>query len=146
MTVTDNRGGFATDTILVRVDVAQNRGGDLDRRIDENTAHKEIHDLALGQVRDLNGKTSYKAGETVYLLLRLSNQGDFGEEAQLVTYVEGSKNYDVRNVYLDVSQNKLVQTQFAVPSNAQSGNYLVKFVLRSDGGNVKTVYWPFIVA
>ena len=26
------------------------------------------------------------------------------------------------------------------------GNYLVKFVLRSDGGNVKTVYWPFIVA
>ncbi|MEK6948386.1 MAG: PKD domain-containing protein [Nanoarchaeota archaeon] len=146
LTVTDNRGGFATDTILVRVDVAQNRGGDLDRRIDENTAHKEIHDLALGQVRDLNGKTSYKAGETVYLLLRLSNQGDFGEEAQLVTYVEGSKNYDVRNVYLDVSQNKLVQTQFAVPSNAQSGNYLVKFVLRSDGGNVKTVYWPFIVA
>ena len=46
LTVTDNRGGFATDTILVRVDVAQNRGGDLDRRIDENTAHKEIHDLA----------------------------------------------------------------------------------------------------
>src|SRR3989338_1930537 len=146
LTVTDNRGGSDTDTLVVRVDVSQNRGGDLDRRLDENTAHKEIHDFALGQVRDLNGKTSYKAGETVHLLLRLSNQGDFDEAVQLRTFVQGSRNYDVKNIYLDVSQNKLVQTQFTVPGNMLSGNYLVKFVLYSEGGIVKTVYWPFIVA
>lgn len=147
LTVTDNDGSQDTDTLFVVVDSSENRGGDRDKRSDVFSGHKEIHDINLGNIRDLSGKSVFKQGEVARLLIRLNNQGDFDERGmQLKVYAPGLGIYNfVNNINLDVSQVKVVQADLVIPASAKKGAHLAKLTLKNAKGNHKEAYWQFIV-
>ena len=147
LTVTDNDGSQDTDTLFVVVDSSENRGGDRDKRSDVFSGHKEIHDINLGNIRDLSGKSVLKQGEVARLLIRLNNQGDFDERGmQLKVYAPGLGIYNfVNNINLDVSQVKVVQADLVIPASAKKGAHLAKLTLKNAKGNHKEAYWQFIV-
>ena len=88
----------------------------------------------------------YKAGDVARLIVKTTNQGDFGEKAQLQIYVPKLNVYSfVNNANIGVSQNNLLEAEFAIPKTAKKGLYLAKFTLKTANGGFKTSYWQFRV-
>ena len=149
LTVTDNTGASDTDSVVIEVrSVLEKLGPDYDKQRTRPYIHDlEFNDFRITKVVPLNFKPYYRKGERVTFIVKLTNEGALNEQVDLKLSVpKWSIVNIVRNIYLDLSQVKLVTITLDIPNNAQPGLHLVRFDIASDfGESDDNAFWPVIV-
>ena len=148
LTVTDDSNLTGNATVLINATKVYRESNPDKERINPFMRDMELRDFRIGRVMPINYKSTYNKGETVLLLIKLNNEGNYNERLDLKLTVP-EFNYITlnRHILMDVSQVKWVMLNMQIPYDATPGIHIARLQLIPDfGTTTDSTNWEFIVS